>query len=138
MPLSVSQVFFRCPRSVFCEYLQDPLSEVYWRSQIAGESELLSGRRVPPPASALEARRAFSLFGSYVSRYTARHLSYWSDIVNAFAGIAAVLETRLGCNITHGLPKALLNYALLWLPVNFVDRRYPDPAGDLSSSQFPS
>ena len=49
-----------------------------------------------------------------VQVYSARNLTYPSDILNAFAGFSSVFEDCCGGPIIHGLPLRVLSVALLW------------------------
>lgn len=56
----------------------------------------------------------FSNYSTFVSDYTYRELSYASDKINAFEGIAQVLESRFETDMWAGLPTSHLDKALLW------------------------
>lgn len=49
-------------------------------------------------------------------------MSYYSDKLNAFAGIGAVFARYMGTELLFGLPKTNLNTALLWSPDGTLER----------------
>ncbi|RDL40258.1 uncharacterized protein BP5553_00237 [Venustampulla echinocandica] len=70
-----------------------------------------------------------------VSVYTKRHLSYSSDILNAFSGILAALEQPWNTRFIYGIPDAHFGNALLWKGTDgSITRRGQDRRGH----QFPS
>nr|XP_024393156.1 uncharacterized protein LOC112290744 [Physcomitrium patens] len=58
-----------------------------------------------------------------VREYTARQMTYLSDMLNAFAGLAKIFETPLATGFSQGLPKNRLDTALLWTPEQALTRR---------------
>lgn len=48
--------------------------------------------------------------------YTTRKLSVPSDILNALAGVTAVLSKKLDTQFLQGLPERYLFKAMLWVP----------------------
>ena len=58
-----------------------------------------------------------------VPRYTSRQLSFVTDIVRAFEGIAAKLQPVFRGPLPFGLPQTELDHALLWLPSGALIRR---------------
>lgn len=62
--------------------------------------------------------------------YSSRHLTYNSDIVNAFAGVLGVLSERMRkerepkFDHLYGLPTLVFDWALLWVPNMSARRRF--------------
>lgn len=56
----------------------------------------------------------FQSYRSLIYEYTPRRLSFRSDILNAFAGIANVLERGLKTRMLYGLPERYFHFALCW------------------------
>lgn len=52
-----------------------------------------------------------------VEQYTKRHLSFKSDILNAFKGIISAMEQQYQTRFIYGMPIHPLEYALLWAPI---------------------
>jgi len=50
-------------------------------------------------------------------------LTYQDDVLNAFTGTLAVLQTSFGSEFHHGLPEMFFDLALLWQPTDGVSRR---------------
>jgi len=68
-------------------------------------------------------RHRFDVYREIVELYSSRHLSFATDILNAFAGVAGVLERTLECNFLSGLPACYLDHALLWAHDSSWERR---------------
>ncbi|KAL8863324.1 MAG: hypothetical protein Q9178_000004 [Gyalolechia marmorata] len=58
-----------------------------------------------------------------VESYTSRHLTYGSDMLNAFRGIEAVFRPLFRSDFLFGLPRSELDSQLLWQPVGPCTRR---------------
>ena len=115
-----THIFFQCNRTVFKEDsgLRD--------HAIGGGLALkIRGERQP-------------IWNSYrraVVKYTKRTMSDESDAVNAFQGIASLLQPAFKANFLFGLPETELDIALLWQPTSLIRRRVnPETKGPL----FPS
>ncbi|KAF9870283.1 heterokaryon incompatibility protein [Colletotrichum karsti] len=59
-------------------------------------------------------RDHISRYEGAVQEYTSREMSYWSDKLNAFAGLGAFHERQMGTGLVFGLPSNQLDMALLW------------------------
>jgi len=57
-----------------------------------------------------------------MAQYSSRNLTDPADIANAFAGIGIAIRQRLGWRFLLGIPSAVLDLALLWLPWGFLKR----------------
>ncbi|KAH7311823.1 heterokaryon incompatibility protein-domain-containing protein [Rhexocercosporidium sp. MPI-PUGE-AT-0058] len=66
---------------------------------------------------------ALETYISVVCEYTARTLSYASDIENAFLGIQSFMTRKLGWRFIAGLPVGVFDWALLWVPKGQLKRR---------------
>ncbi len=115
-----THIFFQCNRTVFKEDsgLRD--------HAIGGGLALkIRGERQP-------------IWNSYrraVVKYTKRTMSDESDAVNAFQGIASLLQPAFKGEFLFGLPETELDIALLWQPASLIRRRVnPETKGPL----FPS
>lgn len=64
-----------------------------------------------------------TVYENAVREYTARVMTYQSDMLNAFAGLAKTLEPALASSFLQGLPQNCLDTALLWTPEQILDRR---------------
>lgn len=104
-----TQVFLRCNQAVYKED-SGMRNVVVW------------GNR----ASKFRAERQ-PIWRSYqkaVDEYTKRSLSGDSDAVNAFRGIADLLQVAFKGDFLFGLPETELDIALLWQPVSSNCRRF--------------
>jgi hypothetical protein len=63
------------------------------------------------------------LWKTLILRYTARKLTFESDITRAIAGATSVLASRFPGGITHGVPLFFLDVTLLWQPSWKISRR---------------
>ncbi|RYP74901.1 hypothetical protein DL769_003907 [Monosporascus sp. CRB-8-3] len=68
-------------------------------------------------------RHRFDVYRELVEAYSRRHLSFATDILNAFAGVARVLERSFESEVLSGLPACYLDHALLWAHESSWDRR---------------
>lgn len=73
-----------------------------------------------------------TLYKAAVKIYTQRSLSFESDIVNAFFGIASALEMSHGGCVLYGLPECILDRAILWVPSATTCQRSPIRMSTLS------
>jgi hypothetical protein len=69
-----------------------------------------------------------SAHDTFVAAYLRRELSFASDILNAFEGIAKVLAKSMGTPFYAGLPVRWLDHALLWQPNDAAVRRQGFPS----------
>ncbi len=86
-------------------------------------------------------RRFDSLFEEYVdqvSEYSARGFSHTSDVLDAFAGLAAVWQDVAGWEVMEAVPEPALAHALLWYPVQLCRRRVASAADGSPSAHFAS
>lgn len=65
----------------------------------------------------------FKEYASLVAQYSQRRLHDLSDALRAFAGLSHVFEFCFRGPMTQGLPTTLLDAALLWRPVERLQRR---------------
>ncbi|KAA8571272.1 hypothetical protein EYC84_000599 [Monilinia fructicola] len=68
------------------------------------------------------------LYFRAVETYTARNLTYSSDIINALAGVLSTQGHAMNCDIFLGLPSAIFDMALLWQPCGKLVRREGFPS----------
>ncbi|KAF2458540.1 heterokaryon incompatibility protein-domain-containing protein [Lineolata rhizophorae] len=85
-----------------------------------------------------EYRDSVPRYQDTVTRYTERTLSWPSDILNAFAGIAAAWGKGFKTPMSNGLPLNQMEYTLVWEPVMFVGRRAPETVDNTSQRAFPT
>ncbi|PYH77956.1 HET-domain-containing protein [Aspergillus uvarum CBS 121591] len=70
-------------------------------------------------------------FGQYsrmVEEYTSRHLTFESDAIRALEGLLHVFQLSFRSEFISGLPKSLLDVALLWRPMRQLQRRRGFPS----------
>lgn len=103
-----THVLFECNRTVFKED-----SGLRDHATFAAGAHRIRAERQPIRASY---RRA-------VVEYTKRNLTNESDALNAFQGIASLLQPAFKGDFLFGLPETELDVALLWQPDSHVRRR---------------
>lgn len=103
-----THIFFQCNRTVFKEDsgLRD--------HAIAGER----AKRIRE-----ERQPVWNSYRRAVIEYTKRTISDESDVVNAFQGIASLLQPAFKGDFLFGLPETELDIALLWQPNSLIRRR---------------
>lgn len=76
----------------------------------------------------------FTEYVKVIEQYTPRDMTYPGDVLGALAGLLRIFERSFRCPVidNHGLPEALLDAAVLWLPMEKLKRR------DLSEVHLPS
>lgn len=78
-----------------------------------------------------------SLFCCYVEQCCSRNLSFECDVLDAFAGVAAILSHSFSGGFCYGLPELFFDIALLWQPQVKFQRIQVDPNA-LDGYQLPS
>ncbi|GAB1316997.1 hypothetical protein MFIFM68171_07207 [Madurella fahalii] len=73
-------------------------------------------------------RRAFWFYMKCIRLYTGRDLSKPKDILTAFQGAAWLLEDRMKAPLFYGLPSSHFDLALLWMPLQKLERRRQKPS----------
>ncbi|KAK1830052.1 heterokaryon incompatibility protein-domain-containing protein [Podospora conica] len=73
-------------------------------------------------------RRAFWFYMKCIRLYTGRELSKPKDILTAFQGVAWLLEDRMKAPLFYGLPSSHFDLALLWMPLQKLERRRQKPS----------
>ena len=114
-----------------CQHRQDAFIE----SDDVVESGL--DRKFMPEVFKAEAPLLMSSWGSVnvssyrrvVEAYTSRHLSFASDILNAFEGIATGFRPLFRSDFVYGLPRSELDSQLLWQPSGPSTRRRDSVSG---------
>jgi hypothetical protein len=81
------------------------------------------------------AKQDFDVYKDVIEMYTKKQLSYSTDILNALAGILAVVRSRIGGELVAGCATRYLDLSLLWTATEPADRRTAVGAG---GSMFPS
>jgi hypothetical protein len=126
---SSDYVYFQCDQQTVCETALGG----------SGGAEFL-GRRIDAPSLAKRnpltdlktirntagddsPRRVFAVYQKLVEMYTVRELTLESDILDAVAGILAVLGEHFDSGFVSGLPIAALDLGLLWTPAQPLYRR---------------
>jgi hypothetical protein len=112
------QVYFECRR---CSWSEDVLAEdrTIERNSVqacaSGGNQL---RKSPARSGWDDATLFLQAYTRTVEEYTKRNVSFDSDALNAFMGVANVLAESYGGQITlfYGLPAAQLEGGLLWQP----------------------
>lgn len=103
-----TQVFFRCNRNVFKE--DSGMRDIAFRGKRA--KKILG-----------EKRPIWNSYRRAVAEYTERTLSDESDMINAFQGVAKLLQPAFKGDFIFGLPETELDLALLWQPTSLIRRR---------------
>lgn len=105
--VSDQQMYFQCQNSVW----QEDALDLCTPDKV---NPLLGG---PITATSSTWADFFQAYMLLVKLYTKKNLTYSSDILDAFQGIATSLTKRLGSGFINGLPEAVFDIALLWRPV---------------------
>ena len=74
----------------------------------------------------------FAEYVKVIELYTCRDMTFPGDVLRALTGLLRIFEQCFQRPISHGLPEALLDAAILWLPKERLKRR------EESKLEFPS
>lgn len=80
-----------------------------------------------------ERPEVFKDYAFLTENYTARQLTYPSNVLNAFCGVTSAIAKQMPQDFICGLPSRLLDLALLWMPADRnQSRKTPsEPKGPL-------
>ncbi|KAK8098771.1 uncharacterized protein PG998_012012 [Apiospora kogelbergensis] len=124
------QMFFRCGIDARCEDVQ---------AEVAPQREKHPAKALVRQGAvdflvnddflrSMTSKDRFSEYSRLVSAYTNRNLTYETDILEAFKGIASELNPYLeGYGFLFGLAIYKFDDALLWCPISQLRRRKPSP-----------
>ncbi|KAL8723622.1 MAG: hypothetical protein Q9181_007242 [Wetmoreana brouardii] len=121
------QVIFRCAQDVFREdFVAEITPEGYKEIQATGQAWFNSQafERKLAPADQKEWPLTLSMYSRIVEEYTQRAMTFRTDILPAFQGVAQVLHALCGWKIMNGLIEDVIDYALLWRPLSDIKRRF--------------
>lgn len=66
----------------------------------------------------------FEMYARIVDSYTARNMTYPTDILAAFIGISEVMYALSAWKISNGLIEDVIDFVLLWPPRGVIRRRF--------------
>lgn len=116
------QVYFHCKKYIMCEdrYVSDDTNFYTLEKMRTSSAEL---KRKSTRFGTYSPLDEFRWYEEIVAEYTAKRMGFPDDIINAFTGIQTELSQMFGWTFAAGLPSTLIDLALLWTPVNTVERR---------------
>lgn len=110
------QVYFQCRSTVISQHIftggtggADRLSLDWTNSSLRTLGELR--------------RRAFWFYMKCIHLYTGRWLTKPKDVLTAFEGVSWLLQQQMNAPLFYGLPMSHFDLALLWTPMERLDRR---------------
>ena len=126
------RVFFQCRSTTMSEDIVAEPGGAGWSLDLVQA----------PPQMLLELnRRAFWVYMNCVSLYSDRLLSKPKDILAAFNGVSNMIRMPMEASFIFGLPSSHFDLALLWEPIEALDRREPqkeDEKEAYEGNEFPS
>lgn len=136
------QAYFRCQASAHCE--DRAISVLGSATSTMTVTNPISKQRFASIKH--NESRVFRAHAELVTDYMSKNLSYPTDVLNAFEGIAAALETTWGLRLIAGMPHKYLFDALLFCPAHDakqIAEYLPDPDErcavlDIHKRRFPS
>ncbi|MCJ1458802.1 hypothetical protein MMC28_009176 [Mycoblastus sanguinarius] len=137
------QVYFQCPSSVFCEDIFTEVSDSTSRRRIILNTCFFGQDRGTSLGNSLAGPdhwyATHELYPDLVKSYTARSLTFDTDILAAFRGITNTLcdLTPSNWKFTNGLPEDIIDLALLWRRMVPLYRRFSSN-GDPNASVLPN
>lgn len=118
--LTEAQAYFRCPHGVLREDGADGFPDDSKSTELLSVVPLLFAGRSLSNAKKYDLH---SLYASSLLEYTNRYFSLQEDVLNAFYGLQEVFAQSFGISFCCGLPESVFDYALLWRPASFLQRR---------------
>ncbi len=117
--LTETQLFFECQRYVYSEDQLSWKSEIYVADKIffwETSSHLITKKLPWLDGTFKNQEEKFLRYSEVVKEYCRKNFTFANDILDAFAGIEAAMESLCGWTMVYGLPEQLLDWALLWEP----------------------
>lgn len=127
------RVFFQCRSTTMSEEIvNEPEGSGWSLDLVHSPSQLLRDL----------ATRSFWVYANCVSLYSSRQLTKSEDILAAFDGVANYLTNAMRAPFVFGLATSHFDLALLWEPLQPIQRRWTDDSSDMledkKRSNFPS
>jgi hypothetical protein len=110
------QVFFQCRSTAMSEDIWSDSPAAGWSIELA---------KSPQQMLSSMSERPLQTYAKVVEKYTACYLDSKDDILAAFNGISNVLSKAIDGNFIYGMPDVYLDWALLWEPRYYSQRRLP-------------
>ncbi|ERF70265.1 hypothetical protein EPUS_09424 [Endocarpon pusillum Z07020] len=107
--------------SLRCIYITD--FQMYFNCPTTSEQEELGSISDWPKSKSGDMQS----YCDAVQQYTARILTYESDILNAFAGVGKMIAGIQETKLVYGLPEKHFSQALFWQSLAFAQRRESTP-----------
>lgn len=121
------QTYFRCYTSVFCEDVVSELNASALKEGISSSqtrTNPLVLQRRERPADDHTWPQTWIMYADIVQDFMARDMTFPSDILHAFKGVAQVLHALTAWDMPNGMAYDVLDYALLWRPNGVIRRRF--------------
>ncbi|MCJ1279845.1 hypothetical protein MMC21_007669 [Puttea exsequens] len=122
------QVYFQCREEIFQE---DIVAERSFTAHDTSQSTK-SSWSVPPeliraqqPSDSAQWPQTWHMYCDIVASYMLREMTFATDILAAFRGVASVMHCIADWDQPNGIPIDILDYALLWRPIGAIRRRFP-------------
>lgn len=143
-------VYFQCANAVWGE---DYLAEHRNLQQTAPMMDISLSKSWQPPVMTKRTRYQLDLqeplvspaqdhlrnvlFPAYcqlIAEYTVRKMTYPTDRLNGIGGVLSILDRDGHMDFLHGLPKSVLEAAILWRPQKYLTRVPVDPITGMPQS----
>jgi len=121
------QVYFQCQQAGFKESLHSKTSHGTGENRL-GNYPPLTADFPPAPIQ----------YEEILLNFSARNITFASDRLNAFSGVAKALHLLRGWKFSYGLPAELFDIGLLWTPGDPRAWPYPQYAAQGADARFPS
>lgn len=108
------RVFYSCSHGLHSEERETGITIT------SGLDSTLPHHREPPRYQVIDTASSsetpFDEYAAHVESFAERQLSYQSDVLNAFTAVMSDMSTKLGIHFIWGLPTAMFELALCWVP----------------------
>lgn len=106
------RIFWWCPNGV---YQEDTVKETF--TLLTREHPSFLGMSLRMPRDMMQAELTHEIYGSLVSEYARRFISFPSDSLNAFAGMTSKLCEQHGFEVFWGHPRQWFLNSLSWVTI---------------------
>ena len=95
-----------------------------WREDVMAEHPDIHLGGIRPILGRADYAFPLQLYAEFVQAYTERTLTYPTDMLFAFAGLATALGNHLNrSKMWYGLPSGIFDWSILWIPKGALKRR---------------
>ena len=133
------QVHFRCATDVAHEDIVSEIPDLALKEIEHTKEKWFNSQAIErrlSPADNWDWPLTFDMYARIVRSYTARNMTFPTDILAAFRGTSEVMQALSAWKISNGLIEDVIDFTLLWRPRGVIHRRFRgngDPSKELGA-----